>query len=76
MLLTEIFAGHVIVGGSTSPIVTVAVVGVPWQLLAVGVIVNVTVRGALVVLVSEPLIVPVPLAAIPVAFVVLSRVQL
>lgn len=55
---------------------TVAVVGAPWQPSAVGVIVNVTVTGAVVVLVSEPLMLPLPLAAIPVAVVVLSRVQL
>ena len=59
---------------------TVAVIGVPGQPLAVGVMVNVTVRGALVVLVSVPLILPLPLAAIPVTFPLptspLSLVQL
>ncbi len=45
---------------------TVAVIGVPVQPLAVGVIVKVTVTGAVVVLVSVPLISPLPLAAIPV----------
>lgn len=55
---------------------TVAVIGVPGQPLAEGVIVNVTVTGALVVLVSEPLILPDPLAAIPVTEPVLSLVQL
>jgi len=55
---------------------TVAVIGVPVQPLALGVIVKVTVTGALVVLVSVPLILPVPLAAMPVTAVVLSRVQL
>ena len=55
---------------------TVAVIAVPGQLLAVGVIVNVTVIGALVLLVSEPLMLPEPLAAMPVTVPVLSRVQL
>ena len=54
---------------------TVAVIGVPGQLFAVGVIVNVTVTGALVVLVNEPLILPEPLAAMPVTVPVLSLVQ-
>jgi len=40
------------------------------------VIVNVTVTAALVVLTSDPLISPVPLAAIPVAVPVLFLVQL
>ena len=43
--------------------------------MAVGVIVKVTVTGAVVVLVSIPLISPLPLAAIPVTETVLSRVQ-
>ena len=55
---------------------TVAVMAAPGQLLAVGVIVNVTVIGALVVFVNEPLILPEPLAAIPVTVAVLLRVQL
>ena len=55
---------------------TVAVIAAPGQPLAVGVIVNVTVTGALVVLVNEPLILPAPLAAIPVTETVLSLVQL
>ena len=55
---------------------TVAVIGTPVQPLAVGVIVNVTVTGALVVFVNVPLILPVPLAAIPVTATVLSLVQL
>ena len=55
---------------------TVAVTGVPVHPLVVGVMVNVTVTGAVVVLVSVPLILPVPLAAIPVTVVVLFRVQL
>lgn len=56
---------------------TVAVMGIPGQLLtgAVGVMVKVTVTGALVVLVNEPLIVPLPLAAMPVTLAVLSLVQ-
>ena len=55
---------------------TVAVIDVPEQPLAVGVIVYVTVCGVNVVFVSEPLIFPMPLAAIPVTFPVLSLVQL
>ena len=54
---------------------TVAVMGVPGQLFADGVIVKVTVIGAAVKFVSEPLILPLPLAAIPVT-PRLSRVQL
>jgi hypothetical protein len=55
---------------------TVAVIAAPVQPLAVGVIVNVTVTGAAVVLVNVPLISPLPLAAIPVTATVLSLVQL
>ena len=55
---------------------TVAVMGVPGQPLAVGVIVKVTVIGELVVLVKLPEIFPLPLPAIPVTPVVLSLVQL
>ena len=55
---------------------TVAVTGVPGQPLAVGVIVKVTVIGALVRLVKVPLILPAPLAAIPVTVAALSLVQL
>jgi len=54
---------------------TVAVTGVPEQ-LAEEVIVNVTVTGVAPVLVRAPLILPVPLADIPVTDAVLSRVQL
>ena len=54
---------------------TVAVIGAPGQPLAVGVMVKVTVMGAVVVLVSVPLISPLPLAAIPVTVTVLSLVQ-
>ena len=55
---------------------TVAVMDGPGQPLAVGVIVNVTVIGAKVVLVNMPLISPLPLAAMPVTVAVLSLVQL
>ena len=55
---------------------TVAVIGVPEQLIVVGVIVNVTVTGAVVVFVNVPLILPDPVAAIPVTEVVLFLVQL
>jgi hypothetical protein len=54
----------------------VAVVGVPPQVLAVGVIVKVTVIGAVVVFVSVPMILfPLPLAVIPVTPTVLSLIQ-
>ena len=43
--------------------------------MAVGVIVKVTVIGAVVVFMSVPLISPLPLAAIPVTEAVLSLVQ-
>ena len=56
--------------------ITVAVIGAPGQPLAVGVIVKVTVTGALVVLVNVPDILPEPLAAMPVTVPVLSLVQL
>ncbi len=52
------------------------VAGGPLQPLAVGVMVKVTTTGAFVVLVSVPLILPVPLAAIPVTVAVLFLVQL
>ena len=55
---------------------TVAVIGVPVQPLAEGVTVNVTVCGVVVVFVSVPEILPLPLAAMPVTFAVLFRVQL
>jgi len=52
---------------------TVAVIGPPVQLL--GVMVNVTVTGDAVVLVNAPVILPVPLAGIPVTEAVLFLVQ-
>ena len=55
---------------------TVAVIGVPGQPFAVGVIVKFTVIGILVRFVNVPLIFPVPLAAIPVTVATLSLVQL
>jgi hypothetical protein len=68
------FAGQVIVG--VGLMVTVAVIGAPTQPFAVGVIVKVTVTGAVVVFTSVPLILlPVPLAAIPVAVAVLFLVH-
>ena len=54
---------------------TVAVIGVPVQPLALGIMVNVTSTGAKVVLVNVPLISPNPLEAIPVMVVASSRVQ-
>ena len=53
----------------------VAVIGEPEQLLAVGVIVNVTVIGEVVVLVSVPDIFPLPEPDTPVTVPVLSLVQ-
>ena len=55
---------------------TVVVIGVPVHPLAVGVMVNVTVTGAVVVFVKAPVMLPVPLAAIPVTESELSLVQL
>ena len=55
---------------------TVAIIGVPEQPLADGVMVNVTVIGVLVVLVSVPLMGdPEPLAGIPVTVATLSLVH-
>lgn len=54
---------------------TVAVVGIPGQPFAVGVIVKVIVRGAAVVFVNVPAMLPVPFAAIPVTVPVLSLVH-
>ena len=55
---------------------TVAVIGIPVHPLAPGVMVNVTVSGAPVVFVKAPVMLPDPLAAIPVTEAVLSLVQL
>ena len=55
---------------------TVAVIGAPGHPLAVGVMVKVTVIGEAVRFVNAPLILPEPLAAIPVTVPVLSLVQL
>ena len=54
---------------------TVAVTGAPAHPLAVGVMVNVTVAAAPVVLANDPVMLPVPDAAMPV-IVVLCLVQL
>ena len=54
---------------------TVAMIGVPVQPLALGVMVKVTSSGANVVLVNVPLISPTPLEAMPVIVVVASRIQ-
>jgi hypothetical protein len=56
--------------------ITVAVVVAPVQLPDTGVIVKVTVTGEVVLFVKDPLILPVPLAAMPVAAAKLSLVQL
>ena len=55
---------------------TVAVMADPGHPFADGVIVKVTVTGAFVVLVKLPLMLPLPLAGMPVIVAVLSRVQL
>ena len=55
---------------------TVAVTGAPIQPLTVGLMVKLTVTGAVVVFVKAPLMLPDPLAAIPVTAVVLLLVQL
>jgi hypothetical protein len=55
---------------------TVAVIDVPGHPFTVGVMVKVTVTGALVVFVKLPLMFPLPLAAIPVTATVLSLDQL
>ena len=55
---------------------TVVVMGVPVQPFAIGVMVNVTVTGDAVVFVKAPVILPDPLAAMPVTEAVLSLVQL
>ena len=56
---------------------TVAVIAAPGHPLAVGVIVNVTVTGAAVVFVKAPvMLLPDPVAAIPVTESVLSLAQL
>ena len=54
---------------------TVAVIAAPGQLFAVGMIVKVTVTGALVVFVKEPDMLPEPEAAIPVTATALSLVH-
>ena len=68
-----ILAGQVMVGSGFT--VTVAVVDGPVQPLAVGMIVKVTVTGEVVKLVMLPVILPVPVEAIPVMLAVLSRDQ-
>lgn len=56
--------------------ITDAITGKPVQVPVVGIMVNVTVTGAAVVLVSVPEILPDPLAAMPVTATELSLVQL
>jgi len=71
----------VVAGAEVSVIVafgftrTVAVVVGPGHPLAVGVTVNVTVTGEPVMLVSEPLMFPLPLEAMPVTLATLSLVH-
>ena len=67
-------AGLVVTTGTGSTVI-VAVIGVPVQLPIEGILVNVTVTCAVVVLVTSPAIVPVPLAGMPVTSVSISRVQ-
>ena len=55
---------------------TVAIIDAPVDPLAVGVMVNVTVMGAVVVFVKAPaMLLPDPVAAMPVTEAVLSLVQ-
>jgi hypothetical protein len=61
-------------GGGLTRIV--AEVGIPEQLLATGVMVKVTIRGALVVLTKVPPIFPLLVARMPVIVAELSLVQL
>ena len=67
--------GGVAVATGTAFTSTVAVIGAPTHPLAVGVIVNVTVTGDAIVLINAPVMLPVPLAAIPVIVAVLFLVQ-
>lgn len=55
---------------------TVAVIGLPTQPLAIGVIVKVTVTGLFVILVNDPLIFPEPVPKIPVTVAELFLTQL
>lgn len=55
---------------------TVAVIALPVHPFAVGMMVKVTVIGMLVILVSVPLMLPLPLAGIPVTVTKLSLFQL
>ena len=64
-------AGVATANGS-APTITVAVIGVPTQPAAVGVMVNITVCDVPVMLTSVPAMSPEPEAAIPVTLVVLS----
>ena len=68
-------AGLTVEGANGSATVAVAVKGVPGQPFTDGVIVKVTVTGAFVLLMQNPLIVPEPLPPIPETAAVLSRVQ-
>jgi hypothetical protein len=56
--------------------ITIAVIGVPSQPSALGVMVKVTNTGKAVIFVNVPLMLPLPLAAIPVTVAVLFLVQL
>lgn len=56
--------------------VSVAIIAGPSQPLILGIMVKVTVTGVVAVVVNVPLILPVPLAAIPVAATTLSLVHL
>jgi hypothetical protein len=69
-------AGVVVTTFEAGFTITVAVIAVPAQPFAVGVMVKVTVTGDEVVFVNVPVILSVPLAAIPVTVAVLFLVQL
>ena len=74
LTVTVMLPGQLMAGDGFT--VTVAVMGVPVQPFTVGVMVNVTVTGEALVLLTTALILPEPLAAIPVTVAVLSLVQL
>jgi hypothetical protein len=72
----RVCAAGVTVATGVGLTVTVAVIGVPEQPFAIGVIVKVTITGEFVVLVNVPLMSPEPEAAIPDTDAVLFLVQL
>jgi hypothetical protein len=69
-------AGVVVTGVDDELTITAGVMAVPVQAFAVGVMVNVVVTDEPLLFVNAPVILPVPLEAIPVSEEVLSLVQL